>query len=216
MKYQELLFSRSSSKDYRWMIIPDYLTDRDLTVIQTTLWSDEIRGKLREVRHLGLWPTFCMQLSEITILMQLTRTLHRDRFGRSIAALQGICVNNSYALYLRFALSWLLINQTQYLDVWYDLNYDEADDLEKRHSKTYLFDMGLLNHSPQELGEENTIEKNSLQNITGLRFDKESLNTIAKSLLPTQTNQLNPIQIAFGCIKSDNYKFRSFDIIVNL
>jgi hypothetical protein len=213
MKYEILLMARSKHEDYRWMIVPDYLSRSQLATIQKLCWSDQVRSSLREKGAREIFPIYCVQLENAIVLLRFGETRYFDRWKRTITALQGICVQKEYSLYLRFALSWLITVRADRLDTAAKLNLEDADDYNYRPSGSHYFDMGYLNELPPiRLRLPENTQKSQIKGEI-IEFSRQGLEILAAKVLPLNATELSNIQFAFGCSVRDKDRFANFDYL---
>lgn len=212
MKYQQILFSRSINKDYRWMITSTYLTDNELHLIEDTVWSDALRSH-PYVFQSPLRPVYHLNLSNASVVIELYRTNHKDSKERFIDALQGVVVKHSDLWYMRFALPWLLTECRSILNIW-EIQGDElaqADNYTKIPSQEYLFDYNALN---QRINNNSYITTKPYPHNQSIDFNEEGMQQLIALLSPNANfSSLHLQQFAFGVLPQESKKFHGFNYI---
>jgi hypothetical protein len=87
MKYYNILFSRTRTKDYRWILCPPNLSNRSLVEIEGTMWQERNRDA-----HNGSYNLFYTDGG--IVLARFTKTSYQDNYSRTIWAIDGIYVNH--------------------------------------------------------------------------------------------------------------------------
>lgn len=209
MIYQELLYSRSLSKDYRWMIIPSKVSPESLkTLNQLYNLYDKYKNTFSKASVL---PLYCLNHSEMTFLVSCGLSNHKDKDGRDIYCLQGMCVTQEYKRHLWFILPWILANYNtrDTLNVWKNIDFSQADDIVRRTSGDCLFQPDQLEESLAELTKipKTTPEKLSLHEPTYVSFNKDGLKELSHLLVSAYHDC---IDFAFGVTPemAKNYDFK--------
>jgi hypothetical protein len=117
MYYHPLLYSRTATRDYRWLSYPasaDRVDQAPLDGLFAAYFK--YRGTARLARA-AVAPLYLVRLSTITALITCGLTGLVDRFQRPIYALQGICVARADTRHLWFALPLLLTQSADWLNV---------------------------------------------------------------------------------------------------
>lgn len=197
MIYQELLYSRSLSKDYRWMIIPSKVSPESLKALnQLYNLYDKHKNTFSKASVLSL---YCLNHSDMTFLVSCGLSNHKDKDGRDIYSLQGMCVTQEYKRHLWFILPWILANYNtrDTLNIWRNIDFSQADDIVRRTSGDCLFKPEQLDESLAELTKtlKPTPEKLSIHEPTYISFNKEGLKELSH-LLATAYHEC--IDFAFG------------------
>ncbi len=151
MIYQELLYSRSLSKDYRWMIVPPGIPQESLKALNTIF---NLYDKYRNIfSKSSVFPLYCLNHSGTTFLVKCSLSKHKDKEGRGIYCLQGISVAQKHKRYLWFVLPWILANydSENILNTWSSIDFHDADNIVRRISGDRSFKLDQLNESIAEL-----------------------------------------------------------------
>lgn len=142
MIYQELLYSRSLSRDYRWMIIPQKAPVDGLKALnQLYNMYDKYKDAFRKASVL---PLYCLNHAEATFLVRCGLSDHKDKDGRDIYCLQGICVTREHRRHFWFILPRILAydDSTSLLNRWRNIDFSVADDILSRTSEDYTLMSG--------------------------------------------------------------------------
>lgn len=205
MKFQNLLFSRSLSQDYRWILSPSFLSSSDLEKLEKLVWSDEGRKYLE---GLSVRPTFLIRLSNAYVLCRFYRTKFTDSRKRPIDCIDGIAISSADAWFFRFALAWLLTDQAHVLDSWKNLDFDRVDSYTRKTPETLEFDINALP------------EKNSaiFDGQASLRkefsFSQSGFEKLVNYLYPSpNVDDLELLEFAFGASPSMIPRYQNFEIV---
>jgi len=143
LKYQHLLYSRSLSKDYRWMIVPQGSSADDLKKLRELYDRYDIHKGKKAFHEADIDSIYCLQLSSITVLIRCCLSDYKDEYGREIYCLQGISISPAYKRHFWFALPWLLANHMASLNTWQKVNFQIADELRSTASNDYELDLNF-------------------------------------------------------------------------
>lgn len=184
MIYQELLYSRSLSKDYRWMIIPPKVLPESLKALnQIYNLYDKYKSTFSKSSVL---PLYCLNHSEMTFLVSCGLSNHKDKDGRDIYCLQGISVAHQYRRHFWFILPWILANYDSkgLLNAWKNIDFSGADDIVRRTSEDHSFKLDQLDESLAELTKKpkSTVEKLPIDEPLYISFDKNGLKELSHLL----------------------------------
>lgn len=163
MKLHQLLFSRSLSQDYRWMLAPDWITSSDLKKLREIYYAYDEYKTEKPFDDTSLTPVYFINLRSVSALVICSPTNQTDQYSRQIYGLQGIAVPDDYKRHLWFALPWILSDYKKILNVWSTLDARSADQLQKSPSPTINFDLNESNPSrlsvtPTEFHDKSKIE----------------------------------------------------------
>ena len=173
MKLYKILYSRSLSKDYRWMLIPPRVSTGDLRILRD-IYEEYDAFKESEMLQ-SLHPVYCINVSEFSALFTCTTSKQEDQFGREIYALEGLLVYPEYRRHFWFILPWLLVNRDNVLSVWRELDVREADNLRNSVSPVISLDI-LMNGS--QFGE---LKSGIVQNLDSKGYDRENIQVVEYS-----------------------------------
>ncbi|NUO08299.1 MAG: hypothetical protein HUU08_06390 [Candidatus Brocadia sp.] len=209
MIYQELLYSRSLSKDYRWMIIPSKVSPESLKALNK-LYNlyDKDKGAFSKS---SVSPLYCLNYPEMTFLVSCGLSKHKDKEGRDIYSLQGIGVPREHRRRFWFILPRMLANydSKDFLNVWGKIDFSGADEVVRRASEDYFLKLDRQDESITKLTEtpDSITEKLSLHEPAYLPFDRIGLNEMSR--LITASNH-TCIDFAFGATRemAKNFDFR--------
>ena len=134
MKIYQILYSRSLSQDYRWMLTPSWVSSSDLKKLRQIY--DEYDDYKTEKPFDGttLFPIFYLNLPSISTVFTCSPIQQTDQYSRRIYGLQGIAVPANYSRHLWFALPWILLKNKTFLNVSESINPKNADQLQKSSS----------------------------------------------------------------------------------
>lgn len=209
MIYQELLYSRSLSKDYRWMIVPPGISQEGLRALNLIF---NLYDKHKNVfSKSSVFPLYCLNYSETTFLVQCSLSNHKDKEGRGIYCLQGISVAQKYKRHLWFILPWILANydSENILNTWSKIDFHDADNIIRRTSKDCFFKLDQLNESLAELTRTPKTAQGKLliNKPTYISFDNDGLKKLSHSIA---SSYHDCIDFAFGAtpemVKAFNFK----------
>ncbi|MCF6155293.1 MAG: hypothetical protein E3K36_08575 [Candidatus Brocadia sp.] len=181
MIYQELLYSRSLSKDYRWMIVPPKVSPESLKALnQLYNLYDKYKSTFSKSPVL---PLYCLNQPEATFLVSCGLSNHRDKEGRDIYCLQGISIAQEYQRHFWFILPWIVANHGSegLLNTWKNIDFPDADDIVHRISKDHSFKLDQLDESLAELTKTpKSTEKLSIDEPLYISFDKNGLKELSR------------------------------------
>lgn len=209
MIYQELLYSRSLSKDYRWMIVPQKVSPESLKVLHQ-LYNLYNKHKTAFSKS-SVSPLYCLNHSEATFLVSCGLSRHKDKDGRDIYRLQGISVPHEYRRHFWFILPWILadFDSRNLLNAWKNIDFSSADDIVHRASEDYFFKLDQLDESLAELTKTPASfpEKLSSHEPKYISFDKNGLKELSHLI---GTLYHNCMDFAFGATPemAKNFNFR--------
>lgn len=209
MIYQELLYSRSLSKDYRWMIIPSKVSPESLKALnQLYNLYDKYKNTFSKASVL---PLYCLNHPEMTFLVSCGLSNHKDKDGRDIYCLQGMCVTQEYKRHLWFVLPWILANYNtrDTLNIWRNIDFSQADDIVRRASGDCFFKLDQLDESLAALTKtpKSTAEKLSIHEPAYISFNKDGLKELSHLLVSAYHDC---IDFAFGAMPemAKNFDFK--------
>jgi hypothetical protein len=147
MIYQALLYSRSLSKDYRWMIVPQRVSGENLKVLNQLYNMFDKRKD--SFCNSSVSPLYCLNHPEMTFLVSCGLSNHKDKDGRAIYCLQGIGVIQKYKRHLWLMLPWILTHYDSegILNTWSKIDFSDADNIVSRKSEDYHFKSDQLEES---------------------------------------------------------------------
>lgn len=184
MIYQELLYSRSLSKDYRWMIIPSKISPEGLNALnQLYNLYDKYKYAFEKSSVL---PLYCLNHTDATFLVSCGLSNHKDKDGRDIYCLQGISVPQEYRRHFWFIIPWILANYEGkgLLNTWKNIDFSGADDIVRRASEDYALKLDLLDESLAKLTQTpGTSDKLPVNEPAYIPFDKSGLKELSHLLL---------------------------------
>lgn len=211
MIYQELLYSRSLSKDYRWMIVPPKVSPESLKALnQLYNWYDMHKNTFCKA---SVAPLYCINHSGMTFLVSCGPSNHKDKDGRDIYCLQGICVRQEHKGHLWLNLPWILAHYPtkDTLNIWRNIDFSQADDLVRRASGDCFFRFDQGDKPLSELTKPTNLpsEKLFTDEPTYISFDKDGLKELSHLLISAYHNC---VDFAFGVTPEMVKKF-DFKII---
>ena len=115
MKYYHFLYSRTIGRDYRWIVVPPFLSANALRILNEIY--DDIEDH-RKIINRVYPPLFCLKLPAGYILAQFIQTEFNDKDNRMIYSMQGLAVPNKNGREFWYCLPWLVINQNEVLNPW--------------------------------------------------------------------------------------------------
>lgn len=204
MKYQQLLYSRTLMQDYRWIAVPDNLTEADLLVLRDVYRHYDDFKLMPEYTQTGLSPVYCLRFSRATVLVECKETPHRDQFGRPVYCMQGISIADDFMRHFWFALPWLLTAHRDALDVWATLDYRAADAMQMTVMGDVTFDLGTIAEFPANANPFSNAVANA-----NIAFDKTGFDRLVQLLANTHTP---PVRFAFGILPGADRSFQIFDV----
>lgn len=131
MNLYPLLFSRSLSKDYRWMVCPQWIATNDLRKLRQLYDGYDIYKAHKSLIDAPIPMTFCLNLPSMTVLGRCSPTSYTDQYSRQIFCLVGLAVQSEYARHLWFSLPWLLQSHETIFNIWANIDFEKADNLSK-------------------------------------------------------------------------------------
>lgn len=181
MIYQGLLYSRSFSKDYRWMIVPQKVSLDGLKALnQLYNMYDKYKDTFRKSSVL---PLYCLNHPESTFLVSCGLSNHKDKDGRDIYCLQGISVAHEYRRHFWFILPWILANydSENILNTWRSIDFSGADDIVRRTSEDHSFKLDQLDESLAKLTQtpKPFSEILPVNELTSISFDRDGLKELS-------------------------------------
>lgn len=208
MIYQELLYSRSLSRDYRWMIIPPKISQESLKVL------NQLYNLYDKYKHVfeksSVSPLYCLNHTDVTFLVSCGLSNYKDKDGRDIYCLQGISVTQEYRRYFWFILPWILLTNYEgkgLLNIWKNIDFSGADDIVRRASEDYAFGLDRLDEPLAKLIQTpGSLEKLHANEPAYIPFDRNGLKELSHLLLSYN----DCTDFAFGAtpeiIKKFNFK----------
>lgn len=209
MRYQQILYSRSLSQDYRWMILPDGISNNDIRKLKQLY--DMFDREKRRITTEQVSAIYCLSLFNATYLLSCSRSNDKDVSGRTIYVLQGISVEKPYIRHFWFALPWLLLNHKQTLNLWQHINFKQADQLDKEQSKVYEVSLDKVQTVIPELvtGSSKLEGKLMSHEAVSLDFNAQGFEEL---VLLTASPLFSLSNFAFGATSEmlDHFKFSVF------
>lgn len=211
MIYQELLYSRSLSKDYRWMIVPPKVSPESLKALNKLY---NLYDKYKSIfSKASVLPLYCLNYPEMTFLVSCGKSNYKDKDGRDIYCLQGISVAHEYRRHFWFILPWILAHYDtkDTLNIWRNIDFSHADDIVRRVSGDCFFKLDQLDESIAELtkAQKPAPGKLSIHEPAYIPFNKEGLQELSH-LLATACHEC--VDFAFG-VTPEMTKMFGFKII---
>lgn len=124
MQYYHLLYSRTRTRDYRWIRYPTIADKADQASLDRLFASYFNCRRAGRLTHAAVPPIYFVRLSTIAALVTCGLTEFTDRYQRPIYALQGICVETVDTRHLWFALPLLLNELEDRLQIWPKLSFE--------------------------------------------------------------------------------------------
>ncbi len=131
-----LLYSRSRGKDYRWMLVPPFVTQNDLLLLNKIYDSFDNHKESAAIEKSGVPVIFYLRLSESSVIAQCEKTGFKDKEGRAIYSLQGLAVHQTEGRDFWYSLPFLIIRSKKYIDSWQYISFNVADVVSKSESKS--------------------------------------------------------------------------------
>ena len=211
MIYQELLYSRSLSKDYRWMIVPPKVSPESLKALNQ-LYNVYDKHK-NTFSKASVLPLYCINHSGMTFLVSCGLSNHKDKDGRDIYCLQGICVAREYHRHLWLNLPWILANYhtKNTLNTWRNIDFSQADNMVRRTSGDCFFKLDHGDESLSELTKSTspTSGKLSIHEPTYISFNKDGLKELSHLLVSAYHEC---VDFAFG-VTPEMIEYFNFKIV---
>jgi hypothetical protein len=136
MRYTQFLYSRSLSKDYRWILIPPSISYEKLKLcLKMFEWFD-IHRTHKVLRESKIPTLYCLNFSGVMTLFTCGLSSYRDKYGREISFLQGIAVEATYQRHFWFLLPWLMTQYLSIIDTWNYISFKNADQFDGLTSNT--------------------------------------------------------------------------------
>lgn len=209
MIYQALLYSRSLSKDYRWMIVPSKVSLESLKAL------NQLYNLYDQCKHAfgksSVLPLYCLNHPEATFLVSCGLSNHKDKDGRNIYCLQGISIPHEYRRHFWFILPWILAHYDGegLLNTWRKTDFSGADDIVCRTSENYSFKLDPLDESLAELMKtpKSPAGKLFIHEPTYIAFDTVGLKELSHIL----SSYHDCIDFAFGATRE---MIKAFDFKV--
>ncbi len=180
MRYHALLYSRSLSRDYRWMVVPPKAAPEGLKALnQLYNLYDKNKSVLGKS---PLPPLYCMTRGEATFLVTCGQSNQTDKEGRAIYYLQGISVARAYWKDFWQALPWILDNygKSDLLNAWGNIDFRTADDLARSVSDDYVYRHEQPNNPPKNAARPAlNPEKSCASEPMQVSFDKNGLSELS-------------------------------------
>jgi hypothetical protein len=180
VKYTQLLYSRSSTKDYRWMLIPEKISPDELRRLSDVYDVFDRHKNASRLIHAEIPPLFLLKFENLYTLICCQKTPAIDEYGRTIYAMQGICVPLEQATQLRNCLPHILQENIDLLNVWASFSAKDGDKLAFTFSAENDF------HLPTESAQHKRNSKKqtpALDEMIITTFDKDGLDNIISFFL---------------------------------
>lgn len=181
MMYHALLYSRSLSRDYRWMVVPPKAAPEGLKALNQ-LYNLYDKNKSAFGKS-PLPPLYCITRGEATLLVTCGQSNQKDKEGRAIYYLQGISVARAYWKDFWQALPRILDNygKSDLLNAWGNIDFRAADELARHVSDDYIFQYEqptkpLKNAARPPLNP----EKSCASELLRISFDKDGLAELSR------------------------------------
>ncbi len=188
MKLSQILYSRSLSQDYRWMLAPSWASSNDLKKLRQIYNEYDEYKTEKTFDNPAVTPTFYLNLSSFSAVVICSPSQQTDQYSRAIYGLQGIAVPASYNRHLWFALPWILLKSKAILNVWESINPKNADQLQNTPSSTINFDFETCDPSLLSGYSINFHQKK-------LEYSKSGFEQLINIISSSETSQLD---FAFG------------------
>jgi len=179
------------------MIVPPKVSPESLkTLNQLYNWYDMHKNTFSKA---SVVPLYCINHSGMTFLVSCGPSNHKDKDGRDIYCLQGICVRQEYKRHLWLNLPWILTNYhtKDTLNIWRNIDFSQADDLVRRAPGDCFFRFDQGDKPLSELT--NPINPPSGKLFTDepiyISFDKDGLKELSHLLVSAYHNC---VDFAFG------------------
>lgn len=125
-----LLYSRSLTRDFRWMLVSPNISSYDLKMLTQlfSAWrSSEWRGASEQSQF---HPLFGLNLTTTYALVTVLQIEHKDAFSRPLACLQGIAIPYSLQKDLSSITQHILGDYKSVLNAWKHVDFKDADQIE--------------------------------------------------------------------------------------
>ncbi len=132
MIYQQLMYSRSKTKDYRWMIAPSsILSENNLTILVRLYshWRDA-SYKRNIFKEFPVLAGIRFEDTSTYCVVTFAETQHRDIHARPIHSLYGICIDTTFPEGHQGVIMEFIRNPQQ-ADPWHNIDYTGADTLQR-------------------------------------------------------------------------------------
>lgn len=187
MNAHRLLFSRSHSKDYRWIFSSKFLSNENKALLD--LIFDNYKGNYKRLfSQYEITPVHFLEFENAYVVIECVKTNSVDKDGRAIYALQGLCVAKTYKRHIWFALPWLMTSHKHLLDSWGTYSYGELNKIQTSIEITTEIDLNSFEKLPSMLTNSSEISLN-LHSVM-LDFSVEAymqlVNLISGDTLPFQ------------------------------
>jgi hypothetical protein len=213
LTFTELLYSRSLTKDYRWMVAPRNVPKDGLNMLLDFFnLFDRYKG-YPVFQSAEIPPHYFLKIQNLYVVLRCTIAPLKDEYGRNIYAMEGICIQNENISEIKSFLSDLLRNNLSQLDIWskrnQDTNLDElgfksAEFPEKRTFRLINFNDTSLDNKENNNQQENNYQKRYVT------FDKNGFDDI-KHVFHLPATPL--IEFLFGATPEMEKMFPSAKII---
>ncbi len=199
MIYQALLYSRSLSRDYRWMVIPQKVSGESLKVLnQLYNMFDKHKDSFGNA---SVSPLYCLNHPEMTFLVSCGLSNYKDKDGRDIYCLQGIGVAQKYKRHLWLILPWILghYDSVGLLNTWSKIDFYDADNIVRQSSEDYFFKLSQREELLTELAHAEKPPSASVELSTDksarIPFNKNGLKELSHII---ESSYGNCLDFAFG------------------
>lgn len=181
MMYHTLLYSRSLSRDYRWMVVPPKAAPEGLKALNQ-LYNLYDKNKSAFGKS-PLPPLYCVTRGEATFLVTCGQSNQTDKEGRAIYYLQGISVARAHWREFWQALPQILDNygKSDLLNVWGNIDFRGADELARHASDDYVYRQERPNNPPKNAARPaSDPEKSCTSEPLRVSFDKNGLTELSR------------------------------------
>jgi len=203
MIYYDVLFSRTLSRDYRWLVIPDGCSDSDLELLKK-LFNLYDNSKKMFWNSLTL-PFYCINTLYWSYLIQCNKTPYTDQHGRPTFGLYGIAVSYRFRRHFWLYLP-VLLRYLKTINPWECYDYYDMDDHSKFTSEIHELDMKCCDNDISTF----LPSDSTFPTLESIRFNVEGSESIVKLLSNPEIGLCN---IAFGA-SVDMVKDFNFSIAV--
>lgn len=212
-QFYHLLYSRSKGIDYRWILVPPFLSSNALRPLRDIF--------VNMIDYYRYWkeqlpPLFGVKLPLGYVLVQFVRTSYKDKDGRVIYSMQGLAVPNQHLREFWYSLPWIIQGQQKHLNPWQYVNFDEDLDKYTEFHDLPPYRVGLddlIDHFYERTKLPTDLLPLAQKGQIVLSYNEKGFNQlleyIASPVVPL-------IQFAFGCSLQIQSRLTSYPIIAPL
>lgn len=214
MILHHILYSRTLSKDYRWILLPTFIEREDVETLNIVYDVYDNYKDIKSLSQSKFPQIYCLNLKSACMLIMCRKTDFKDAHSRPIYSMEGVCVEHKEKKVFSAILQYLLDNYQMYLNSWNVAAFDDADGLQRQERNTKLHIEDFRANASETL-----LYIQSKPHLAApiypqtISFDEKGFVNLLALAVSSKIHLLN---IAFGVTSELSNKIKSFEIIALL